>query len=463
MPRRREILLKLTQTFDGLMLGLIFWATHGLRFVLGEHFTALQPIPEFDRFLWLLAVIIPFSPIVLEYQGFYNHPLRKKPGDSTRQIGKGLVVMALIFGLCVIFLKWSTESRSVLLLFMGISGIALLIRDAAARFYLSHRNARLDWRHRIVLAGDPDDMDQVVANMPEEDRGQIEIVGRVDLSEKPVTELTRIFRQHAPERVVFAADHVNFRTVEKAIHVCETEGVEAWLAADFMNPTISRMQVEMLGSSPMLVFRSTPDHGWSLMLKEMTDRIGALALIALTSPLWIFAAIGVRLTSPSGPVVFRQERSGRYGKPFTMLKFRTMHPDAEARRNEIEAANEMEGPAFKMTNDPRVFAVGSLLRKLSIDELPQLWNVVRGEMSLVGPRPLPIYEVEKIEDSAQRRRLSVKPGLTCLWQIGGRNRIQNFEDWVNLDLEYIDNWSLWLDWKILARTVPAVLSGAGAR
>lgn len=463
MPRRREILLKLTQAFDGLMLGLVFWLTHQSRSLLGERYESLAPIPEFDRFLWLLAIIVPLAPIVLEFQGFYNHPLRKKPGDSLRQVGKGLLWMALIFGLCVIFLKWSAESRSVLLLFMGASGVTLLARNAGARFYLHRRNARLDWRHRIVLAGDPDDMEEVVAKMPEEDRGQIEIVGQVDLSRQPVTELSRIFREYSPERVVFAADHVNFRTVEKAIHVCENEGVEAWLAADFMNPTISKMNVEMLGSSPMLVFRSTPDHGWALILKELMDRIGALALIALTSPLWLFAAIGIKLASSKGPVIFRQERSGRYGKPFTMLKFRTMHPDAEHRRLEVESQNEMDGPAFKLTNDPRILRFGSMLRKLSIDELPQLWNVVRGEMSLVGPRPLPVYEIEKIEDSNQRRRLSVKPGLTCLWQISGRSRIQNFNDWVNLDLEYIDNWSLWLDWKILARTVPAVLTGVGAR
>ena len=173
--------------------------------------------------------------------------------------------------------------------------------------------------------------------------------------------------------------------------------------------------------------------------------------------------IGVKLASPKGAVIFRQQRSGRYGRPFTMYKFRTMDVDAESRRAELADANQMSGPVFKVDHDPRVFAFGGLLRKLSIDELPQLWNVVRGEMSLVGPRPLPVYEVEQIENSAQRRRLSVKPGLTCLWQVSGRSAITDFNDWVQLDLEYIDNWSLWLDWKILARTVPVVLLGAGAR
>jgi len=145
-----------------------------------------------------------------------------------------------------------------------------------------------------------------------------------------------------------------------------------------------------------------------------------------------------------------------------MWKFRTMHTNAEAMREELAAQNEMDGPVFKIRNDPRIFAFGSWLRRLSIDELPQLLNVLRGEMSLVGPRPLPVYEIDRIEKHAQRRRLSVKPGLTCLWQVSGRNGIKNFEDWVALDLAYIDNWSLWLDLQILLRTLPAILRGSGA-
>jgi lipopolysaccharide/colanic/teichoic acid biosynthesis glycosyltransferase len=161
-------------------------------------------------------------------------------------------------------------------------------------------------------------------------------------------------------------------------------------------------------------------------------------------------------------VFFRQERAGHYGKGFKMWKFRTMHSDAEARRVELESLNEMSGPVFKIKDDPRIFRFGRWLRKTSIDELPQLINVLRGEMSLVGPRPLPVYEIQRIEKHAQRRRLSVKPGLTCLWQVTGRNGITNFEDWVALDLKYIDNWSLWLDVKILLQTLPAVLRGLGA-
>ena len=190
--------------------------------------------------------------------------------------------------------------------------------------------------------------------------------------------------------------------------------------------------------------------------------VGALLGILLSSPFWLLAFLGIKLSSP-GPVLFSQMRSGRFGKPFRMYKFRTMSLDAEARRAELDDLNQMSGPVFKIDRDPRIFPFGQWLRKLSIDELPQFINILRGEMSLVGPRPLPVYEIEKIADVSHRRRLSVKPGLTCLWQISGRNAITSFDQWVELDLKYIDNWSLWLDITILFRTIPAVFFGSGAK
>jgi exopolysaccharide biosynthesis polyprenyl glycosylphosphotransferase len=201
------------------------------------------------------------------------------------------------------------------------------------------------------------------------------------------------------------------------------------------------------------------------MLKKAIDVFGALSLVLLLTlvlPVLPVVALMIKLTS-RGPVLFRQQRSGLNGRPFTIYKFRTMVTNAEQRQHELAAMNEMSGPVFKIANDPRITPLGRWLRKFSIDELPQLFNVLRGEMSLVGPRPLPVDEVRRFNDFAHRRRLSVKPGLTCLWQISGRNEVKDFKDWVRLDLEYIDNWSLWLDLKILWRTVPVVLTGAGAR
>jgi lipopolysaccharide/colanic/teichoic acid biosynthesis glycosyltransferase len=171
-------------------------------------------------------------------------------------------------------------------------------------------------------------------------------------------------------------------------------------------------------------------------VKDVLDRVGAAFLIVATSPLWVAAAIGIKLSSP-GPIFFAQSRAGRSGRSFRMFKFRTMCTDAEAQQMKLEKNNQMSGPVFKLKHDPRIFAFGRWLRRLSIDELPQLINVLRGEMSLVGPRPLPTYEIQKIEKHAQRRRLSVKPGLTCLWQVMGRNTINSFEDWVALHRQLV--------------------------
>jgi exopolysaccharide biosynthesis polyprenyl glycosylphosphotransferase len=284
---------------------------------------------------------------------------------------------------------------------------------------------------------------------------------KFDITTRPVGELESALKDHSISRVLFAVRHVHFGRIEEAVQACETVGVEAWIAANFFETAIARPTFDVMGGKLMLVFHSTPQASWELLFKGALDRIGAAILLVLSSPAWLIAIIGIRFGS-RGPVFFKQERAGLYGKPFTMWKFRTMHTDAESRREELEAHNEMDGPVFKIKHDPRIFAFGRWLRRMSIDELPQLINVLRGEMSLVGPRPLPVYEINRIEKHAQRRRLSVKPGLTCLWQVTGRNGIKNFDEWVALDLKYIDNWSLWLDVKILAQTVPAVLRGAGA-
>jgi exopolysaccharide biosynthesis polyprenyl glycosylphosphotransferase len=192
------------------------------------------------------------------------------------------------------------------------------------------------------------------------------------------------------------------------------------------------------------------------------DCLGALAMLILLSPFLLIISLAIKFSSP-GPILFRQQRSGLNGRPFSIYKFRTMVTNAEQLKHELEAMNEMTGPVFKVTNDPRVTPIGKFLRKYSLDEWPQFYNVLRGEMSLVGPRPLPVDEVKRFNDLAHRRRLSVKPGLTCLWQVSGRNNVTDFRDWVRLDLEYIDNWSLWLDFKILWWTVPVVLVGTGAK
>jgi exopolysaccharide biosynthesis polyprenyl glycosylphosphotransferase len=290
----------------------------------------------------------------------------------------------------------------------------------------------------------------------------VEILAELDLNTSTIEQLVRLLHEHSVNGVILNAQGSYFDQVEAAVRACELEGVEAWLIADFFKTQISRTSFDDFYGRPILVFRSTPEASWESVLKHLIDRVGAFVLVILFSWLFALVALVIKLTSP-GPVLFRQQRSGLNGRPFTIYKFRTMVTDAEQRKHELAAMNEMSGPVFKMTQDPRVTPVGRILRKFSLDEFPQLFNVLRGEMSLVGPRPLPVDEVKQFNDLAHRRRLSVKPGLTCLWQISGRNNVKDFKDWVRLDLEYIDNWSLWLDFKILWWTVPIVLTGAGAK
>lgn len=189
------------------------------------------------------------------------------------------------------------------------------------------------------------------------------------------------------------------------------------------------------------------------------DVLGAAAGLALLAPVLAACAVAVRRSSP-GPIFYRWRVVGRAGRPFIGYKFRTMYVDADERKRALAARNEMNGPMFKLTDDPRVTPVGRILRRYSLDELPQLWSVLKGDMSLVGPRP-PLQSEWELFAPWQRRKLAVTPGITCLWQVRGRNRIRDFDEWVRLDLEYIDHWSLWLDLRILARTIPAVLGGTG--
>ena len=253
--------------------------------------------------------------------------------------------------------------------------------------------------------------------------------------------------------------HLLLEEFEEAFLLCSELGIRARVALYFPHMK-ARVVLEELEGIPLLTFTNTPGAPFPLFLKWFGD-IGASALgMALTMPLLPFIAIAIKLGS-KGPVLYSQERCGLNGRRFTLYKFRTMYEGADRRLDEVAHLNEVEGPAFKARRDPRVTPVGRVLRRLSLDELPQLFNVLRGDMSLVGPRPPLPEEVERYE-RWQRRRLSMKPGLTGLWQVSGRAGLDDFSRWTALDLAYIDQWSLWLDLKILLKTIPAVLSTRGA-
>ena len=223
---------------------------------------------------------------------------------------------------------------------------------------------------------------------------------------------------------------------------------------------IAKATVEIFDSEPVLLVQSGPTEVWPMLVKRFVDFVMSLGFLILLSPILLVIASAIKLSSP-GPVLFGQERVGLNKRRFVMLKFRTMVADAEAKLAEIEHLNEASGPVFKIKNDPRITKVGNFLRRTSLDELPQLLSVLKGDMSLVGPRPLPVRDYEGFDQDWHRRRFSVRPGVTCLWQVEGRSSIP-FERWMQLDMEYIDQWSLWLDFKILILTIPAVLRGTGA-
>jgi exopolysaccharide biosynthesis polyprenyl glycosylphosphotransferase len=461
LGRKQEFNLKLNQIVDSVLLALAFWLAYAVRSA-STDWLGRPAIPPIDRFYWQLMVLVPFTPLVLERIGFYSHVLQKPFLRSLSQAAKGLLIMVLVTSVISTFGRQAAESRAVLLIFPFLAVPALLAREAVSRMRLRQLVRSGMLRERVVFAGPPADIDKLIASLPPGQIDELQVVGRIDISREPVEHLVLLLHEQNVERVIFAAGRVHLNRIEEAVNACELEGVEAWLSAEFIQTSIARPTFDAMGGKPMLVFRCTPEVSWALFVKSLIDKVGALVLLLVSAPFMLAAWLGIRITSP-GPAIFSQMRCGRHGKPFRMYKFRTMTTDAEQQKAALMERNQMSGPVFKVENDPRIFPFGRLLRKYSIDELPQLINVLSGDMSLVGPRPLPVDEVANIADAAHRRRLSVNPGLTCLWQISGRNEIRDFDRWVALDLEYIDNWSLWLDIKILLRTIPAVLLGSGAR
>jgi exopolysaccharide biosynthesis polyprenyl glycosylphosphotransferase len=367
----------------------------------------------------------------------------------------GLVLTMFLF-------RMEPVARGVVVWFGFISFGLVFVKEEVLRWLASTKMAQAQYRRRVILVGASQETERMAAELNAKSDQEVEILARLDLSETPVSRLVEMLHEYSVNGVILSARHTYFEQVEAAIRACELEGVEAWLVADFFKTQISRTSFDDFYGWPVLVFRSAPESSWPRVMKQLMDFAGSLLFLALFW--WLFALIAllIKFTSP-GPVLFRQKRSGINGQPFTIYKFRTMVTNAEQLQHELAAMNEMSGPVFKVSNDPRVTPIGKFLRKFSLDELPQFFNVLRGEMSLVGPRPLPVDEVKRFNDLAHRRRLSVKPGLTCLWQISGRNNVSDFKEWVRLDLEYIDHWSLWLDITILWRTLPAVFAGTGAK
>ena len=462
LGRRQKLNLQFLQIVDAFLLVASFWFAHWFRFNGHEFGLFEQPILPFTEFQWLLVVLAPFGPICLHAQGFYEHPERKTVARSLGQLGRSAVFLGLIIALCAYFFRQKVDSRAVMPIFAALAASLLLAREwiTVSSYRRDVRSGKI--RERVLLVGTAADIFAFRNSFTASEIMETEVAVEVDVSVWNVAEFVDLLHQHTPERVLFVGNHAELGRLQEYIGACETEGIESWLSADFMQTAIARPDFDHFGGRPMLVFRTAPSVSWALFIKHLLDRVIALAFIVTLSWLFALIALAIKLTS-SGPVIFRQARGGKNGRAFSMFKFRTMQTDAEMQREELQRFNVMSGPVFNVENDPRVTSIGRFLRKTSLDELPQLFNVLMGNMSLVGPRPLPMYEVERIEATAHRRRLSMKPGITCLWQISGRNNVTSFDRWVALDLEYIDNWSPLLDLRILLKTIPVVLFGWGAK
>jgi exopolysaccharide biosynthesis polyprenyl glycosylphosphotransferase len=464
LQRDQRFRTQVHQLTDSCVFAMAFWLAFVLRGSQSfSHLFGLEAVSgdAFYKIVWLYLVIFPTAPLVLESQGFYNRRMLGARPAMLWSLTKGCFIVTI--GLVLVIYALNLVVPRGVMTFFGILGFCLVwAKEELMRVVLSSRVAKSQYLRRIIVAGTPAEIIRLRRMLLERAADSVEVAAEFNIAEAATKHLIELLHEHSVSGVLVSARHTQLERVESVIQLCEIEGVEAWLVADFFATQIARASFDEMFDHPLIIFRSTPEVSWQMFAKTLLDFFGALVLLIVGALPMLVIALFVKFTSP-GPVFFRQQRSGLNGKPFNIFKFRTMNSNAEQFKHELAAMNEMTGPVFKVTNDPRITPIGKWLRKFSLDELPQLFNVLRGEMSLVGPRPLPVDEVKRFNDVAHRRRLSVKPGLTCLWQVSGRNKITDFKEWVRLDLEYIDNWSIWLDLAILIRTIPAVFIGTGAK
>ncbi|MEO6192623.1 MAG: sugar transferase [Thermoanaerobaculia bacterium] len=483
LKERARILAVAIFSLDLLLVTAAFLCAYGLR-------DAVLPqlVPAtFPSRLRALADYLPLLPLALaiwgglllssgRYRSHRTVPLLDEAWAIVRVCMSG----AILFTLALYLSRWDERllgddriSRFWSLLFAAFSCVFLLSEKLGLR--LTSRYVRAHgFNYRTVLIVGTSDAALRIADSIHGHRfwgyrilGFIRNENAWEESWPPyypilgeIDDLPRIVESHVVDDVIFAVHRRELDRLEDLFLSLQEQGIRTRFAMDLFPHTRARVELEELDGVPLLSFATTPTNPLQLMLKRVLDVALASFLLLIGMPIAGMIALTIKLTSGGGSVLFRQTRCGLNGRSFTLYKFRTMVEGAEERRRDLMHLNEMDGPVFKLRSDPRVTRLGRLLRRFSLDELPQLWNVLRGDMSLVGPRP-PIPEEVAQYKRWQRRRLAMKPGLTCLWQISGRNDL-DFDRWMQLDLEYIDSWSPLLDLKILLKTVPVVLSGRGA-
>jgi exopolysaccharide biosynthesis polyprenyl glycosylphosphotransferase len=430
---------------------------------------------DFDLFSHaaLLPLILALMIFFLANNKGYNHPRRTSVYAYCWAILKSITLTVGLLLAILFALKMKEISRFIIGIFANLDFFVLIAIRIIIKSHVA-RNIKLGKNFKYVLIiGTGNRAKQLYQGLRNNVDFGLNIIGCLDIDEDrvgskmketaiigTVNEISAVLKNNIVDEVILAVPRSMFHKVENIVYACEEEGIKISIMADLYDLQVARISLQMVGNLPLLSLEPVALSENKLAIKRAIDlAISGLSLIALM-PIIALIALVIKFDSP-GPVFFVQERVGLKKRRFKMFKFRSMICGAEKKLQEIEHLNEAEGPIFKMANDPRVTRVGKFLRKTSLDELPQLFNVFMGEMSLVGPRPMSIRDVDLFDKGIQRKRFSVKPGVTCLWQISGRSNL-SFSKWLELDLKYIEDWSLLLDVLILIRTVPVVIKGNGA-
>ncbi len=458
---------------DLILSGLAFLLAFGVRDALYSFFPLGRIDVFFEAHLELLVIILPLWSVLFLFFQLYDTFRRKTLFQELYAIFKVVLIGTLLIGFGVFVLRLFMVSRVALALFALFDLLFLFGERLVIRKIIKYRRSKGWGLLNILVVGTGKEAGKIAEVMRQQQHWNLRLVGFVSVDDAgradtikgyPVLggrdDFLRIIHENVIDEVIFAVPRQTVEKLEDLFLLCEEEGIKTRVTLNFFPQMFSKILLERLQDIPLLTFSTTPTNEIALFVKRVIDIVISLLTLILLSPLFLTVSLLIKITS-EGPVLFKQERGGLYFRRFVMYKFRSMTVDAEEKKPNLRYLNEADGPIFKIRDDPRITAVGRWIRKTSIDELPQLINVLKGEMSLIGPRPHPVEEAKEYT-TWQRRRLSMKPGITGLWQIGGRSET-TFAESMKLDLDYIDHWSLWLDVKILLKTIPAVLSGRGAR
>lgn len=434
------------------------------------YFDKYGSLYEFSQYLWIFWIIVPTWPLILRRFGLYEDLVGTHISTIIGSLIKSVTVGSLILATALYMTKNDLFSRLLFVWFMIYDFGFLLTEKLIIRHIIKRSGERGDSR-RIVLVSTQEGVIKF-SNLlgPAHEELRMGIIGyfTIDQSGRPVDGIDCIgpirgFRNFILEKtvdeVIFILPREYIEEMEEYILDCEEMGITVHMLLDIYRLTLAKTRVSYFGNIPLLTFYTVSLDENALFIKRIIDIIGSIIGLIIAGIIFIIFGPLIKLES-EGPIIYSQPRVGKNGRVFKFYKFRTMYADADERKKELEHLNVMEGAMFKIEDDPRITKIGGFMRKLSLDEFPQFWNVLKGDMSLVGTRPPTLDEVEQYE-LRHWRRLSTKPGITGLWQISGRNEITDFDEVVELDVKYIDNWSLGLDIKILAKTVGSVFKKTG--